>query len=104
MTNPWIQGADCEPERRCPTCESLDHRECDPEILKADPPEAGPDFTVSNEGTLFIFNPLTRAAIDWINENIPEPNWWGNSLIVEHRYARPLGLGILQDGLEVRDA
>ncbi len=110
MTNdPWIQGADFAPERRCPTCESLDHRECDDEVIcDADPPDApnspGPDFTVSNEGTLFIFNPLTPAARDWINENVAEPNWWGNSLIVEHRYARPLGLGIVRDGLELDDA
>ena len=106
MTDPWILGADHAPERRCPTCESLDHRECDDEVLRNEDAteEPGPDFTVSNEGTIFIFNPITKAAYGWVNENIEEPHWWGNSLIVEHRYARPLGLGILRDGLEVRDA
>lgn len=97
---------DHQEPRRCPTCESLDHRECDEEIIRADDAvdELGPDFTIENHGTLFLFTPLTPAAREWINENVEEPRFWGNALVVEHRYARPLGNAIFIDGLEIEDA
>jgi len=61
------------------------------------------DVQVSNEGSLFLFTPLTTAAREWINENVTgETTWFGNALVVEHRYAGDLAQGMAGDGLEVR--
>jgi hypothetical protein len=59
-----------------------------------------PDVLVRNEGTIFIFCPLTAAAKEWIDENVqPDAQWFGNSLIVEHRFAWGLGQGMKDAGL-----
>jgi hypothetical protein len=61
-----------------------------------------PDVTVRNEGTLFLFQPLTNAAKEWIDENVSdEAIWYGRSLVVEHRYAEDVALGMIESGLRV---
>jgi hypothetical protein len=66
-------------------------------------PEANsvPDVLVANEGTVFLFNPLTPAAHDWFNDNVQsEPwQWFDATLVVEHRYAWGLAEGMLDAGL-----
>jgi hypothetical protein len=63
----------------------------------------GVDVTVSNEGTLFLFRPLTSEARAWIEENVSEESqWFGDSLVVEHRYARDLAAGMIDAGLNVQ--
>ena len=53
-----------------------------------------PDALVRNEGTIFLFSPLTSAAKQWIDENVrPNAQWFGNALVVEHRYAADLAAG-----------
>jgi hypothetical protein len=44
---------------------------------------ATPDVLISNEGTVWVFNPLTPAAKDWFDENVEsEPwQWLGTSLV-----------------------
>jgi hypothetical protein len=59
------------------------------------------DVTVRNEGTIWLFRPLTDAAKDWINENVGESLWWCDSLACEHRYAPDLLGGMQDDGLIV---
>jgi len=65
--------------------------------------EQEPDVQVTREpgGSLFLFCPLTCAATDWIEEHVPEATWFGASIVVEHRYAEDLALGMLADGLRV---
>ena len=48
-----------------------------------------PDVLVANEGTVFVFCPLTAAAKEWIDENVESEawQWFGNSLVVDHRFA-----------------
>ena len=47
-----------------------------------------PDVLVRDEGTVFVFCPLTAAAKEWIDENVqPDALWFENALIVEHRFS-----------------
>lgn len=59
-----------------------------------------PDILVDNEGTVFLFCPLTRQAKEWIDEHVqPDAMWFGNALVVEHRFAWGLARGIKDAGL-----
>jgi len=61
---------------------------------------ATPDVLVHNEGTIFLFNPLTARAKEWIDDNVqPDAQWFGHALVVEHRYAWGLAQGMKDDGL-----
>jgi hypothetical protein len=59
-----------------------------------------PDVRVRNEGSLFLFCPLTPRAKQWICANVqPNAQWFGESLVVEHRYAADLAAAIREAGL-----
>lgn len=60
-----------------------------------------PDVLVRNEGTVFVFCPLTERALAWIDENVhTEPwQWFGSALVVEHRSAWGLAVGMNDSGL-----
>ena len=59
-----------------------------------------PDVLVNNVGTLYTFCPLTLRAKEWIDEHVQDDaQWFGHALIVEHRYAWGLALGMKDDGL-----
>ena len=59
-----------------------------------------PDVLVRDAGTLFTFCPLTPRAKAWIAEYVqPDAQWFGNALVVEHRYALPLAEGMISEGL-----
>lgn len=61
-----------------------------------------PDVTVEDHGSLAIFQPLTPAAREWIDENVQEDaQWWCDGLVVEPRYADDLADGMMDAGLEV---
>jgi hypothetical protein len=62
-----------------------------------------PDVLVRNEGTVWVFNPLTAAAKEWFDENVQsEPyQWLGTSLVVDRGLALGLVQGILDAGLEI---
>ena len=61
-----------------------------------------PDVLVSDEGTLFLFCPLTPRAKQWIDANVQsDATWFGNALVVEHRYAWELGKGMRDAGLNL---
>ena len=58
------------------------------------------DVSVQNEGTIFLFVPHTDVARDWIAEHVAEEApYFGDALVVEHRYARDLADGMQADGL-----
>lgn len=60
------------------------------------------DVDVSNHGTIFLFEPLTDTAQEWIEANIAgETQWFGNALAVEHRFAADLAAGMAKDGLRL---
>lgn len=98
MTNDHVN--DGEEARRCPTCESLHHRECEPEA--SDPPGTT-DIEVFHEGSIFLFTPKTLRAAEWLEEHIdPEATRFGAGVVVEPRYVADLTLGLLDAGLIVR--
>lgn len=60
------------------------------------------DFTVSNEGSIFLLTPLTQAAKDWVEEHLPEDRQsFGGAVVIEHRYISDIVAGIQAYGLEV---
>jgi hypothetical protein len=60
------------------------------------------DFTVQNEGSIFLLHSHTQSANDWISEHIPDDaQFFGNAVAVEHRYIADIVAGIQSDGLEV---
>ena len=62
------------------------------------------DVLVENHGSVFVFTPLTAAAREFVEEHVhlESYQWLGASFAVEHRYARDLAQGMIDDGLEVR--
>ena len=59
-----------------------------------------PDVLVHNEGTVFLFCPLTFPAKEWIDEHVqPDALWFGSALVVEHRFAWGLAQGMKDAGL-----
>ena len=60
-----------------------------------------PDVLVRNEGTVFVFCPVSAAAKAWFAENVQSEGWqwFGNALVVEHRFAWGLGQGLKDAGL-----
>lgn len=66
------------------------------------PTEDGPDFRCENHGSLFLLRPLTRSAHSWIEEHVPsDAQWFGNALVIEHRYVWTILVGIQDSGLTV---
>ncbi len=62
-----------------------------------------PDVLVHNEGTVFLFCPLTARGKEWINEHVqPDATWFGSALVVEHRFAWGLAQGMKDAGLVLR--
>jgi hypothetical protein len=60
------------------------------------------DFTVRNEGTIFLLRPLTPQARFWIADNLPEDAMtFGGAIVIEHRYISDIIDGIIRDGLTI---
>lgn len=59
-----------------------------------------PDFVVRDEGTIVLLTPVSDEGRAWA-EAMVEPNaqYWGRSIVVEHRYIRDIADGIDADGL-----
>lgn len=61
------------------------------------------DVMVQNEGSVMLFHLLTPEAHAFVNDNVPEDaQYFGNSLVVEPRYALDLANGMQSAGLAVR--
>jgi len=59
-----------------------------------------PDVLVRNKGSIFLFQPLTLKANIWIAEHVKsDALWFGDALVVEHRYAGDLARAMHDDGL-----
>ena len=57
------------------------------------------DFIIYNEGSILLFRPLTDAAREWLEEHVQEDaQWFGGALVVEHRFAGDLAVGLVQAG------
>jgi hypothetical protein len=64
------------------------------------------DFKLENQGSLFLLRPLTSAAKDWMNDQLPmdnpETQFWCDAIVIEPAYAAPIVEGIIGDGLVLR--
>ena len=64
------------------------------------------DFTLENHGSLFLLRPLNPGAKDWMGEHLPmdspETQFWGEAIVIEHRYLAPIVDGIIGNGLVLR--
>jgi hypothetical protein len=59
------------------------------------------EVLVSNEGTVFLFCPLTLRAKHWIADHVhSDAMWLGAVLVVECRYAWALAQGMKDAGFE----
>jgi hypothetical protein len=65
---------------------------------------ADPDFSVRDEGTIFLLSANTDAGRGWVYANIPDDaqRWGRNSVVVEHRYIAILVEAVQADGLGER--
>jgi hypothetical protein len=63
--------------------------------------KATPDVLVHNEGTVFLFNPLSARAKKWIEKNVETESyqWFGTTLVVEYKFAWGLAEGMKDAGL-----
>jgi len=60
------------------------------------------DFSVSNHGSIFLLEPHTHAAFDWVAEHLPaEALTFGDAVVVEHHFISDIVTGIQADGLGV---
>lgn len=62
-----------------------------------------PDFAVQGEGSVYLLQPLTPAATEWIESNLPtDRTMFGSAVVVEWRYIAGIVHGIKGAGLAVR--
>lgn len=60
------------------------------------------DFEVQNHGSIYLLEPCTEAADDWVADHIPDDAMtWGKGIVAEPRYIHDIVEGILEDGLSV---
>jgi hypothetical protein len=61
------------------------------------------DFELSGDGTVYLLQPVSRAAHNWVEEHLPtDATWFGGAIVVEHRFIGPIVSGAIGDGLRVR--
>ena len=66
------------------------------------PTEIRPDFRCEIHGSLFLLFPLSQSAQSWVEEHLPtDAQWFGNAVVIEHRYIWAILEGIQNDGLAV---
>jgi hypothetical protein len=58
------------------------------------------DVEIRFEGTICLFEPHTRRGKTWIESHVEQDaQWWGNSLVVEHGYAKEIARAMKSAGL-----
>jgi hypothetical protein len=58
------------------------------------------DFEVRDEGSIWLFTPVSPSAFDFLSEHIqPGAQYFGDSLAVEHRFVYDLLIGLREHGL-----
>ena len=66
------------------------------------PTENGPDFRCESHGSVFLLFPLSQSAQSWVEEHLPtDAQWFGNAVVIVHRYVWAILEAIQNDGLAV---
>jgi hypothetical protein len=61
------------------------------------------DIAVEYHGSLYLLQPLTEHASDWLHEHVAEnAQWFISALVVEPKYVSDILRGGIADGLRVR--
>ena len=56
-------------------------------------------FELDDHGTISLLYPLTEQAAQWLrNVTSEEAQFWGDALVIEHRYVESFLEASLQDG------
>lgn len=62
------------------------------------------DALVENHGSLVLLRPVSSAAFDWFEVNLPEDRmYFGNAVVVEPRFLLHIVLGMRDAGLLLRN-
>ena len=60
------------------------------------------DFLFANHGSVTVLTPLTEAAQEWVDNNLPDDALtFGRGIVIEPRHAGPILEGVVEDGLTV---
>jgi len=59
------------------------------------------DIIIRNEGTLFLFTPISDEATEWWDEHVQEGMTFSRSYVVEHRFAPAIIDGLVEAGFEI---
>ena len=60
------------------------------------------DFSVNNQGNIFLLTAKSEAGQEWIAEYIGgDVQMFGDAIVVDHRYISDIVQGIMEDGLTV---
>jgi hypothetical protein len=86
--NPHSHSCAEHPNLACPACKWAEEQQA-------------VDVLVHNEGTVWLFNPISERASEWVGEHVlTEPwQWLGQQFAVEHRYAPAIVEAMRGDGL-----
>ena len=57
------------------------------------------DFEVTNHGSIFLLQPLSREAREWIDAHTDDAPTWGGAVVVEHRFIADIVNAMMEDGL-----
>ena len=60
-----------------------------------------PDIRIQNEGTIFLFEPISDEASDWWAEHVEEGMTYCGMNVVEHRCAASIIDGLTEAGFEI---
>lgn len=65
----------------------------------------GLDIAIRDEGSLFLIEPITDSAKDWLEYAMPSDTMtWSGSYVVEHRYVLYIIQDLIEQGFIVGDA
>ena len=65
--------------------------------------ETNIDFVVANHGSIFLVDPQSDSARSHLIEHVSDDaQWYGGTLVVEHRYIGDLINQLVEDGWVVR--
>jgi len=89
--NPYVHTCVDQPMLVCPACKWAKERQT-------------ADVLVYDEGTIWLFNPLSERAKAWVADHVAAESWqWlCDALAVEHRYAPEIVEAMLGDELVSR--
>ena len=59
-------------------------------------------ISVSNQGSVFLFRPLTDAARLHLEECCPDGMWFAGALVCERRYAQDFAVSLGGNGFVIK--